>query len=649
MERHTLRPVETTPHMAESTVAAPVQRSIPWAAYVPFALFTIWMLVKQQLALQTIGISPGQPMLAASAGAILVLAPWAFRSRGRWQVLWVLLLDLLLTLLVYADILYFRQFGDLVSVASLRFAAQLSSVGGSVTALVKPEDLWFWADLPVIALVALLPTRVGSWVHGAGLQRKTAALVALGGMVIVGLIGYFDPMLSAKYFGHSNVASRLGLINYHAFDIGAYAARMTARLTPSDSAVAEVQSWFAPRRTPTTIPAGLAEATRGKNVIVLQVESLQAFPLGLSLNGQEVTPNLNRLAKESLNYTDFYTQTGQGVTSDADLLANCSLHPTRTGAVYYDYAANDFRCLPTLLRENGYSAVAMQGMPPDFWNLAAVYPRIGFERYFNIKDGFEEDETIGIGLSDESFLRQAVPKLKSLPEPYYAFLVTLTSHGPFEFPDLPITLNLGNLQGTEVGHYLNAVHYTDSAIGHFVDQLKAEGMLDQSILVLYGDHAGVFRNSTGMKDLPGIGPDDELNMTRLEKRVPFLVRLPGGAGAGERKLAAGQADIAPTIAALVNIPTDSTYFMGQNLLQAQDGTVAFYTGSAFSNEYFFWSRDNEPTIGKCYARPTGAEVDVNLCLPLANQSAQRLKISRLIVERNLIPKLRTPTEETKQP
>jgi len=610
----------------------------PWLTQLPFVAFFVWMVYKQRWALTAVHMTPGPYMQWAAVGSLLVVLPWVRLGRDRRQVTVLLLLDLLLTAILYADVLYFRQFGDLVSVASLRFVTQLASVPGAVTTLIRPSDLRLWVDLPMLAALLLAPAHLRQRMTTT-VQTKTAGLLALAGFVVVLTLFLADPFMSAKYYGHSMVGSRMGLLNYHAFDIGAYAKRLSLRLTPASGPVQEVRAWFAEEYSQQKVPASsLAGIAKGKNVIMIQVESLQAFTLGLMVDGQEVTPNLNRLASESLNYRDFYTQTGQGVTSDADLLANCSLHPTRTGAVYYDFATNDFRCMPHVLREAGYHAYAFQGMPPDFWNLAAVYPKVGFERYYSGTE-YNQSERIGIGLSDESFFGQTLPKLKSLPEPYYAFLVTLTSHGNFDFKGLPRPLNLGSLEGTVAGHYLHAVHYTDGAIGHFLDALKAEGMLDRSVIVLYGDHAGVFADNTGMAELLGIPAGDTPRWFQAEKRIPFLVRLPGAAQAGERLQTAGQVDIAPTLAELLGLSTAGDYFMGRSALARQDGVTAFYNGAATDDRYLYYPGGDGPVTGRCWEKAGSAEVDVSACRTMAEQARDRLRISRLIVERNLISPL----------
>lgn len=615
----------------EEPLLPAVQRANPWPALALFLAFFGWMLLKQRWALAALGLPPGPYMTFATVGSLLAVLPWALAVTGRRRLGLLLLLDALFTLLVYSDILYYRQFGDLTSVATLRFAAQLTTVGDSVTALMKAQDLKLWADLPVLAVLLCLPGALRNVLAGAKQRTRHLAVVALTGVAMVAGFVRFDPYMDHKYYGHSMYGSRLGLLNYHAMDTGAYVARMVRRVAPAGGALAEVNAWMAPRRAEAAAPSSMAGAARGKNVIVVQVESLQNFVVGLRVGNQEVAPNLNRLAKQSLYFPDFYSQTGQGVTSDADLLANCSLFPTRTGAVYYDYAANDFRCMPTLLREHGYHAYAAQGMPADFWNLGAIYPRVGFEQYFSAKD-HDMSEKIGIGLSDESFLRQSVDRLKRLPKPYYAFLVTLSSHGPFDFEGIPHELNLGALEGTQAGQYLHAVHYTDKALGLFMARLEQEGILDDAVVVLYGDHGGIFRHNAGMVDLLQIPESDVLRWTQVEKGVPLMVRLPKGHHRGVWPQPAGQADIAPSLAALLGIPTDSVWFMGRNVFAKPDGPVAFYDGSATDATHLLIG-------GACFERATGQTVDLGVCDSLAGKAAQQLEISRSVVERNLVPLL----------
>lgn len=69
------------------------------------------------------------------------------------------------------------------------------------------------------------------------------------------------------------------------------------------------------------------------NLIVVQMESFQNFPINLTLNGQEVTPVLNKLAKEGFYFPHVFQQIGPGNTSDAEFMSNTSIYPTAAAAM----------------------------------------------------------------------------------------------------------------------------------------------------------------------------------------------------------------------------------------------------------------------------------------------------------------------------
>ncbi len=596
-----------------------------WWARVPGSF---WLLAavaalttgKLHVALRLAGLEPYAWPHLVNGGAALALFAWAACVSASRQIPLYLLLGLPLTAVAYADVLYFRQFGDLLSAATVRFAGQAGSVVGAAAALVRPADLWLWIDVP---LLLLLWATVGRRVRWRPVPARRAAALSVAGAGVVCAFIALDPGLERLYHGHTMMARRAGLVAYHAMDLGSYFTRLSRRLSSSEAETREVRDWFAARPAPPAAPTfGVAA---GRNLVVLQVESLHAFAVGLTIDGREVTPHLNRLRRESLYFSNLYTQIGQGVTADADLLVNCSLYPSATGAVYYDYAENAYRCLPTLLRENGYRAShAFQGIRPDYWNYAAMYPRVGFDRFHSEQD-YDRSDEIFLGVSDASFLRQSVGKLAALPEPFHAFLVTLTSHTPYEHA--PKVFDAGPYEGTDVGRYLNAVHYTDGAIGEFIENLRGSGSLDRSVLAVYGDHMGLWHEATGLRELfAEVPPSDEAGWWRIVRRVPLFVRLPGAQLAGERTEAAGQVDVAPTLAGLLGVRPADAFLMGRDLLAEPRGPVAFADGSALDDGRL-WVAE-----GRCYGAAR--------CDDLAAWAAERLRVSRTIVERDLVGRLR---------
>lgn len=172
----------------------------------------------------------------------------------------------------------------------------------------------------------------------------------------------------------------------------------------------------------------------GRNVIVIQVEALQDFVLNMRYNGQELTPNLNRLLKQdTLYFNRYYQQIGRGGTSDAEFVTQNSLYPSMDIYSYKKYVSNDFLGLPKVLKEKGYSTMAFHGYKPEFWNRSEIYPVLGFDRFISKQD-YVNEEVIGWGVSDKSFFRQSSLYLLKTRQPFYAFLITLSSHHPYALP-----------------------------------------------------------------------------------------------------------------------------------------------------------------------------------------------------------------------
>jgi phosphoglycerol transferase MdoB-like AlkP superfamily enzyme len=237
---------------------------------------------------------------------------------------------------------------------------------------------------------------------------------------------------------------------------------------------------------------------------------------------------------------------------------------------------------------------------------------MGFARSYSRRD-FVIDEKIGMGLSDESMLRQMVTKLDSLPQPYYAFILTLTSHSPFNYPELP-PFDVGSVRGDVAGDYLRAMHYTDAAIGRFVEALRARGMLDNAVLVIYGDHDGVTRRTAPrLERLLDIPASDEWKWFAAERRIPLLIRLPHGEHAGSVSRLGGQIDVAPTLLALLGIPRAGTAFLGRDLLApSATGDVATFPTGAVLTADRLWAAGAR---NRCFG-PSG-ELPAERCSDLA--------------------------------
>ncbi|HYG66840.1 MAG TPA: LTA synthase family protein [Anaeromyxobacteraceae bacterium] len=590
-----------------------------------------WLVVKQLLWSPPLqGVAPGAGVLAATAAVALAILGLALRLGGRAQLVALLALDAALTGVFQANLLYHRQFQDLASVAAFSFAAQTVEVGDAVRALLRPEDLLLWVDVAVLAGMAVLAR--GPSPAPLRARHANLAVAAAACLFAVPAVPLLDrPLTGPRHLAltRAEVASALNVVGYQLFDLATFARRRVGGASRDDLLREAIRY----HRERPRAEGPLTGSQRGRNVVVVQLESVQAFAVGRRVGGVRVTPRLDALARESLHFTRAYSQVAQGTTSDAELLAGCSLLPLETGAVFTDRHDVDYRCLPELLREAGYHTVAMHANWPNFWNRERMYPAMGYDRFYELRD-FDREPVIGLGLADRRFAEQAAEKLAALPEPFYAVLVTLTNHVPFDDPDLPRALPLGSLAPTMVGRYLDSVHYSDAALGVLLDRLRASGLLDRSVLVVYGDHHGVLRESEGTEAL-GLPTDRPDVWLEHERRIPLLVRLPGGAHAGARGAPAGQVDVAPTLADLLGLDVAGAFFHGRSLVSSPPAPVVLPDGSAVGDALVYLSHARRWGPPGCLDGARREPVEPERCEALAADAARRLALSRAEIEEDL--------------
>jgi lipoteichoic acid synthase len=558
------------------------------------------------------------------------------------------------TLLVFADVLYYRFFGDVLSVPAMLAARQTGHVWGSIRSLLTPGLMWFAIDVPCAA-----------WL-GSRLQRAAAArlrprrsewLVAAALTVILGVAGLLvsaPRVLAAdqfdQMFRNRTVVEHLGPLGFHAYDAFIYArARWLHRAATGDE-VEQVRAWFDERA---PLRAGLGPAfglARGSSLIVIQVESLQDFVVDYQVNGQEVMPHLRRWAADSLRFTNVTDQTSEGRTSDAEFTTLVSLLPLEHGAVAFRYPGNRYVGLPAVLREHGYRTLSAVPFEAGFWNRRVMHPSYGFEQSLFEPD-FILTEQIGWGLNDRDFLRQMVPHLERLARPFCAWLITLSLHHPFEdFPERHKTLRLGALDRTPFGNYLHTMHFFDEALEAFTAALAGNHLLDHAVLVVFGDHDAGFANEPGLARLIGLqdGPAAGA-IWLLNDRVPVFVRIPGP-GLAKTEMAAtdvpaGQTDLAPTLLALLGIDPAPLPYMGRNLLGSPDDPpIVRPYGDWLDRSHLFMSPAAGGRGPACYAVAAGRFENADRCRAAGEIARRTRDISRLVVTADLQQRLRRNPE-----
>ncbi|MBR5047388.1 MAG: sulfatase-like hydrolase/transferase, partial [Eubacterium sp.] len=582
-------------------------------------------------------------------------------GRKRWGEGIFVILYSLITFLMFADAAYSSYFGKYISVnqiwqlSSLReIAADGDVLGAAVsplsffTLLDYPFALWWFRRVRSMEKEPEL--RVWERVVGRGEKKwqqllkenlpwvRRALHLVLYSLALFCFIYYGFNVTNERYVQKVN---HIEFFTYHTNDLIVNVGGRIARRNVNEEEILKEMEAIVPKSEGSLYHG----AAKGMNLILIQVESLNDFVIGADYEGQELTPYLNQMIQEDSFYFDrFYSTTGVGNTCDAEFATMNSLYANDERECYRMYVDNTYNGLPWMLKEEGYSTMAFHGYVKTFWNREEAYKNQGIDHFYS-EEELEMTQKSGFGLTDKEMFRQAVDILKTKEEPFFSFMITLTNHIPYDMPQSLATLDLSpEDEKTMFGRYLQTVHYTDEAIGDLISYLKEAGLYDHTMIVIYGDHQGLNKEtqevSYCMTDYLGKPYDfDEM------LKIPLIIHIPG---LGEHKVittVGGQIDTAPTIANLMDLDFGQPYRFGDDLLNTREGFIAqiSYIGKGSyidgSNGMIFAiGKDGSVENGRVLRVPDGEPMNLNqdLCQKCSDRAVALLDLCKEVLDHNLI-------------
>jgi len=323
--------------------------------------------------------------------------------------------------------------------------------------------------------------------------------------------------------------------------------------------------------------------THPANVLVIFVEGLDRRYVGRTVHTTDVrsgsstgialTPFLDRLKRDSIYYENFFTN---GVQTSRGLFATlCSFYPRYGTAVIKTKFMNDFLCLPSVLQNGGYRTEMVVSQGKDINNLGRFFGRNGMDRVFDDTDFPSDAEHLGIGITDGdllNFTRGRIESLQHSGKPFFLTVFTTSTHHPFRVPHRhPDVADLA----VQPDGYLAALRYFDLELERVFTGLRAQGLLNNTIVVILGDH----------------GRHEPVGRTETERQVghfmsPLLIWLDESLRSTEIyrprvvKTIASQVDLAPMLLAVNGLLPEVSPFMGRDLsctwsMDCEDSNWAF--------------------------------------------------------------------------
>ncbi len=470
-------------------------------------------------------------------------------------------------------------------------------------------------------------------------MRQPIIIIASGLLLFsinLGLAEMDRPELLKRTFDRNYIVKYLGAYNFTIYDIIQNIKSSSERVLADSNDITEVKDYLSNKYAePNEDLFGVAE---GKNIIKIHLESFQSFLIDYELHGEEVTPFLNKLVNDNQQdftyYKNFFHQTEQGKTADAELIMDNSLYGLPQGAAFVTKSNNTYQALPAILsQEQDYQNVVLHGDGKSFWNRDEIYKQFGIdyffdEAYYNMSD----EQVIGYGLKDKPFFKESMPLIESLDKdkPFYAHFMSLTHHHPYLIDEEDATIEPAETGDGSVDRYFQTARYLDEALEQFINDLKEADLYDDSLIVIYSDHYGISDNhNRAMAEITGeeITPYKNAEL----QRVPFMIKIPGVEGQGIVDDYAGQVDVVPTLLHLLGIRADNYINFGTDLFSKDHNeTIAFRNGDFFTPEVSM-------VRGTFYDEKTGEELEPNEDLEnIQKQVQQELELSDKILQGDLL-------------
>ncbi|OKL37366.1 LTA synthase family protein [Domibacillus mangrovi] len=516
-------------------------------------------------------------------GSSILFLGFAFFFKGRKKYIGLIVIDFLLSFLLYANVLYYRFFNDFITLPTLTQTQNFGDVSSSVVSLLKPYDILFFIDL--ILLIVLLSFKFVK-IEVNNINRRKVATIFLLSLVISGanlaLAEMDRPQLLTRGFDRNYIVKYLGMYNYTIYDAVQSTQASAKRVLADSDDITEVINFTKSNYAePNPVYFG---AGKGMNVIYLHLESMQNFLINYELHGEEVTPFLNSLTKEehTLYFDNFFHQTGQGKTADAEFMLENSLYGLPQGAAFTTKGLNTYQAAPAILGQEGYTSAVFHPNSGTFWNRNEIYKSFGYNKFFDSSYyEMKREDLADYGLMDKPFYEESVPLLESLPQPFYSKFITVTNHYPYPIDEEDASIAPHTTGDKSVDTYFQTARYADEALKQFFTYLKESGLYDHSIIIMYGDHYGISENhNKAMEQVIGkeITPFESAGL----QRVPLFIRVPSVEG-GVNHEYGGQIDLLPTLLHLLGIDTKDNVQFGTDLLsENHDSLVPFRNGDFVS-------------------------------------------------------------------
>ncbi len=545
------------------------------------------ILLNQSLEL---GLKGNVVIYMISVGALLMCP--TINRRDKFSYIYFNIVYAIVTLIIYCNYLYYSYSTNFLSIYQISNLQYAKEIGGGLFVLINIKNiLAFWTANVLAAVLSIVMYKKTKKIH---YEKRWCKFVIIFLIILANVCNVrnsVNGIYEEKIYNKSLIIQEISVYYYHYEDIKDYVKSLFIKEDIDTEKLEKIYNTNLQDKAKESQYTGIA---KNKNVIVLQLESLNEYIIDKSVNGKEITPNLNKFYRENIYCEDMYNQ-GLGTTADSEFEMENSLYPLENGYVFQKYYDNKWFDIYSTLKQHGYYTSFMHPNTSTFWNRHEVYNTgYNIDEYDDINE-FPNIESAGEFYSDEGFLQEAVKKMNSYEGNFCTTLVSVTTHIPFFLTGVSdlenkLTLTEDDVKGYEddiFRNYILSCNFVDYAFGKFIKELEDTGLMDDSILVVYGDHGSGLSNTEELQKLYEENGQsyNEYEQTTKDVHVPFGISIPNLKDSMSIKRTVSKIDIKPTILDLLGV--QDNFSLGETIFSNKDYSFIKGIGYVTSEDYCF--------------------------------------------------------------
>lgn len=603
----------------------------------------------------------------------LLIGAFGYLFKPKYQFTYFFIWIIFATFLAIGNTIYYQFYQSFLSVNLISTASMLGAVDDSLyDKLHITQFLYIIFPIIFFGIHKFLSKKnyyfeVEKTEKG---KRNFIYSVATSGVIICSLLftlNATDTSRLVKQWNREWLVQKFGLYTYTANDLIQSIQPHLNTLFGYDEAARKFRNFYSCKAEEKISSNKYTNAFKDKNVIFIHAESMQNFLVNLKINGKEVTPNLNKLAKEGIYFDRFYPQISVGTSSDTEFTLNTGLMPSSSGTVFVNYYNRTYYALPKYFNDMGYYTFSAHANNADYWNRKTMHHTLGYQDFY-AKDSYvvpsdtSDPNWVGLGLSDKSFFNQLVPILKNIKEnhkKFYGTVITLSNHSPFndleKYDPFDVTMKYTvtdengkkkeavatYLEGSSMGNYIRSAHYADAALGEFIQLLKDNDLTKDTIIILYGDHEArlnkkqfnlLYNYDPNTNDIKSEDDPTYVSMENynydLLKNTPLIMWNVDKKYRRKVSSAMGMYDVLPTIANMFGFK--DKYGLGHDIFSDNEKIVVFSNGNVLTDKVYYSNLNDE------YVALSDEPINSDYISRLKDYANQILDVSNGIVLHDLI-------------